>query len=262
MNNYYVHVQNGTLFCRSEGDGRPLLLIHGAGVDSDFFEEAALALAQRYKVITYDRRGYSRSVCTISGAYFAQQAEDAAAVIKSMCGEEKIVVVGCSAGATIALHLAACYPELIGCLVLHEPVTVSCFPPGNRFTEAAVSIWNLISQNKVYGAMYQFLSCFSGGYSTPSDLPSNQLDKTEKNLSFFLKEEFYHIFFDVLPLIDTRLFQVLVCLGEDHLNDYFSYASAQISEFYNVRQTRFPGGHNCAKDQPEEFAKYIELSIK
>lgn len=258
MNTYYVNVENGALFCRSRGTGRPLLLIHGAGVDSDFFEDAASVLAQRYKVITYDRREYSRSTCAISRTYFVQQAEDAAAVIRSACGKEKAIVVGCSAGATIALHLASCYPELIERLILHEPVTISCFSPGNKFAAAADSICKSIQQNRIHSAMYQFLSGFSEQNSSPSNMTPEQLEKAEKNLSLFLRKEFFPVFFEPLPQIDTTRFSVCICLGEDHHGDYFADAAAHISAFYNIRQICFPGGHNCAKDRPKEFAEYIE----
>ena len=50
-----------TIYCRRRGSGDPLLMIHGACTDSDFFSETAALLSSHYTVVTYDRRGYGRS---------------------------------------------------------------------------------------------------------------------------------------------------------------------------------------------------------
>ena len=49
------------LYTRHIGQGQPLLLIHGAVVDSEFFTDFAEILSEKYHVITYDRRGYGYS---------------------------------------------------------------------------------------------------------------------------------------------------------------------------------------------------------
>ena len=54
---YQVKTAHGTLFCRREGSGPLLLLIHGVACDSEFFREASAILSKKFTVISYDRRG-------------------------------------------------------------------------------------------------------------------------------------------------------------------------------------------------------------
>ncbi|HEV8599394.1 MAG TPA: hypothetical protein VGQ69_08555, partial [Gemmatimonadales bacterium] len=53
---------NGTdLYYELRGSGSPLLLISGATGDAGHFERVASLLAGEFAVVTYDRRGNSRS---------------------------------------------------------------------------------------------------------------------------------------------------------------------------------------------------------
>lgn len=45
---YQVKTAHGTLFCRREGSGPLLLLIHGVACDSEFFREASAILSKKF----------------------------------------------------------------------------------------------------------------------------------------------------------------------------------------------------------------------
>ena len=49
---YQVKTAHGTLFCRREGSGPLLLLIHGVACDSEFFREASAILSKKFTVIS------------------------------------------------------------------------------------------------------------------------------------------------------------------------------------------------------------------
>ena len=80
-----VKTAHGTLFCRREGSGPLLLLIHGVACDSEFFRQASAILSEKFTVISYDRRGYSRSVPTEGETDFSvwAHADDAAEIIRA-----------------------------------------------------------------------------------------------------------------------------------------------------------------------------------
>ena len=82
---YQMKTAHGTLFCRREGSGPTLLLIHGVACDSEFFRQASAILAEHFTVISYDRRGYSRSVPAEDENDFSvwAHAEDAAEIIRA-----------------------------------------------------------------------------------------------------------------------------------------------------------------------------------
>ena len=82
---YQVETAHGTLFCRREGSGPLLLLIHGVACDSEFFRQASAILSEKFTVISYDRRGYSRSIPTEGETDFSvwAHADDAAEIIRA-----------------------------------------------------------------------------------------------------------------------------------------------------------------------------------
>ena len=62
---HLLHRDDGSsFFCRTVGEGQPLLLIHGAAVDSEFFYELGPHLAAHYRVISYDRSGFGPALRT------------------------------------------------------------------------------------------------------------------------------------------------------------------------------------------------------
>jgi pimeloyl-ACP methyl ester carboxylesterase len=56
-----VTTEGDDLYYEVRGHGQPLLMISGGGGDAGFFSLVADILSDEYKVITYDRRGNSRS---------------------------------------------------------------------------------------------------------------------------------------------------------------------------------------------------------
>lgn len=81
---YEVKTAHGTLFCRKEGKGPLLFLIHGVACDSEFFRQTSAILSDYFTVISYDRRGYSRSIPAEGETDFSvwAHAEDAADLIR------------------------------------------------------------------------------------------------------------------------------------------------------------------------------------
>lgn len=101
------------------GSGPPVLLVHGAGAYAGLFRPCAELLAPSHRVVSYDRRGCSRSMHA-PVRRMGIHVDDAAHLIREHIGEP-VTVVGWSAGAVIALRLAMSHAELVTALVLAEP---------------------------------------------------------------------------------------------------------------------------------------------
>jgi len=97
-------------------------------------EEAFVHLASDYTVMTYDRRGNSRSALRGAPARIsmAEQSADAAAVLRA-CGFESAIIFGNSGGATIALDLAATHPQATRTVVAHEPPVPRVLPDAGDY---------------------------------------------------------------------------------------------------------------------------------
>jgi len=91
------------------------MLIPGATGNASHFTGSAEKLADEFTVITYDRRGNSRSRVTTDPdavVHVSAQANDARAII-SACGIDKVVVFGTSSGAIVALELVASHDDFV-----------------------------------------------------------------------------------------------------------------------------------------------------
>src|ERR671918_2928097 len=120
--------EDAEIYCERRGNGPLLLLIHGAMEDAGFYSSAADILAEKFTAVSYDRRCNSRSSGNRSvDMTVAQQARDAAAIIKAM-GTDQAVILGRSGGAIIGLELAATKPKLIDFLIVHEAPVIELLP--------------------------------------------------------------------------------------------------------------------------------------
>lgn len=107
------------------GDGEPLLLIHGSHLADAFLPLAReSALADRYRILRYYRRGFAGSDPLTGPWSIAAQARDAAALLQEL-GIERAHVAGFSYGAVTATQLAHEAPHAVGSLILLEPPLVS-----------------------------------------------------------------------------------------------------------------------------------------
>jgi pimeloyl-ACP methyl ester carboxylesterase len=78
------------------------------------------ALADRYEVVTWDRRGHSRSESTAGPGSRAQDAADLAALIDHL-GGGAVHVAGNSYGSIVTLTLVSTRPDLVASAAVHEP---------------------------------------------------------------------------------------------------------------------------------------------
>lgn len=108
------------LHYESVGSGDPLVLIHGAWSDATTWEFVLPELAQRFRVLTYDRRGYSRSERPRSPWSVDDDGGDLAALLETLA-LAPVHVATSSYGGNVALRLAARRSELFRTLSCHEP---------------------------------------------------------------------------------------------------------------------------------------------
>jgi pimeloyl-ACP methyl ester carboxylesterase len=124
---YSVHANGIDIYCREQGEGPTLLLLHGGLVSSSprwagvpvSYASYLDALAARFRVITPDTRGCARTAHTGSGSVsFALLADDTAALIEAL-GLERPLVAGFSDGAITATILAIRAPHSVSAIVNH-----------------------------------------------------------------------------------------------------------------------------------------------
>jgi pimeloyl-ACP methyl ester carboxylesterase len=114
----HIAVRGADLYYEEHGEGPPILLIPPSGATASTWGALTDELAGVGRVIAYDRRGYHRSGGGVVRAVAVHTA-DAVALLDALCTAPS-VVIGTSAGATIALDLAVRRPDLVRTVVAHE----------------------------------------------------------------------------------------------------------------------------------------------
>jgi pimeloyl-ACP methyl ester carboxylesterase len=137
-----VRVNGIELYYEVHGEGPPLLLIPGLGVDVTFFRGIIDDLAASCRVVAFDPRGAGRSDKPDIPYSIAGMADDAAALLAHL-GIDRTTLLGCSMGGRTALMLALDHRGLVDRLVL---AASSAYVPPDRLFSRRWLIMDVMSQ--------------------------------------------------------------------------------------------------------------------
>jgi pimeloyl-ACP methyl ester carboxylesterase len=119
----------GPIEYASEGEGQPVLIVHGAGGGIDQGMDAARALAAAgFRVVAMSRFGYLRTPLPADASPAAQA--DAHACLLDALGIRRAAIIGASAGAPSSMQFALRHPERCAALVLLVPAAYVPRPGG------------------------------------------------------------------------------------------------------------------------------------
>lgn len=116
-------MDKGRLYCRTMGEGEPLLFVHGGpGLNQSYLLPAFNALTKKYMLIFYDQRSSGKSALSVKATMnFATFAADIDS-IRSYFGLAKLNIIAHSWGCLTAITYAASYPGHTASLILLDPV--------------------------------------------------------------------------------------------------------------------------------------------
>ena len=142
------------------GSGEPVLLISPVLADGFLPLLSERSLADRYRLITYHKRGWAGSTHTPPPVSIEDHAADAAGLLDHL-GLRRAHVVGHSSGASIALQLASDRPAIVHSLSLLEP-TLFAVPSAAQLLQRAGPAFELYGAGDHDAALAVFMSAVSG----------------------------------------------------------------------------------------------------
>jgi non-heme chloroperoxidase len=162
---------NGTeLAYVEQGQGHPLVMVHGSLSDYRSWDRQMEPFAQQYRAIAYSRRYHHPNPC---GGYELDyspmlHADDLAAFISAL-GLGRAHILGDSYGAYTVLFCAAHHPELVQTLVLGEPPILPLLESSAEGRALRASFlggaWEPAGQALQKGAFEQGMRVFVDGVS-------------------------------------------------------------------------------------------------
>ncbi|TCC07420.1 alpha/beta fold hydrolase [Kribbella soli] len=258
-----IDVPGAVLHYQLEGNG-PLLLISQSGEgDADRSTDLVQQLIDDYTVLTYDRRGLSRSKLEEPGATIADHADDVHRLLAHVT-DEPVAMLGCSLGAVIGLHLTVKHPPQLHTLVAHEPIAPWLLAEPkpklhrNELTE-------LRDQYLAHGleatipAIVRSLGIDpANGEPGRTNFPmdANRL----ANFDYFIRHDFAAAAGDDLDPAELSAsgVRIVPAAGTTTPRTVFDYQCAEaLAELIGQDLQTFPGGHNGNLSHPKAYAQRL-----
>jgi pimeloyl-ACP methyl ester carboxylesterase len=277
-----LKVPGATLYYEVRGSGPVLLLICGGVYDAAGYAGLAGQLADRYTVVTYDRRGNSRS--PLDGPpeeqIVAEHADDAYRVLEAAAGGEPAYVFGNSSGAQIGLELAIHHPGRVRVLVAHEPPCLELLPEREHWRAVlqdvakAYATGGADAAGQVFGAAMRMRGGepederVPGGADAPQGEPDPELlaamERMGRNVDFFFGYEVppfgrYVPDTDALRASGVR---VVMAAGEESAGEPPHRVAFAVAERLGAQTVLFPGDHGGFGQRVEAFAARLREVIE
>jgi pimeloyl-ACP methyl ester carboxylesterase len=253
-----LDVDGATLYYEVRGGGPPLLMIPGGGGDAGYYTAVADILADQFTVITYDRRGNSRS--TLTGGerdmVIAEQSQDARSLLDAL-DAGPAYVFGNSSGAIIGLDLAARHPEALVAVIAHEPPIVKVLPDAAEQLAFFDEVCATYRRQGWYPAWEKFAATIGGEEGAPKD-PA-LFERMGGNLEFMLSREMRPAvnFEPDVRRIKENGTRVILAGGRASRPYYYCRPAPILAEQLEAEFVEFPGHHNAYLDDPPGFAETL-----
>jgi pimeloyl-ACP methyl ester carboxylesterase len=257
-----LDVPGARLHYKVWGSGPLLLMLQGGDGDAEGTDAIADQLDDCYTVVSYDRRGLSRSPVDDSTRTpgIATHTDDAHRLLAALTSEPAFVF-GTSLGALIGLDLVARHPEQVRLLVAHEPPATELLPEAERqaAVDAQQEVEEIFHREGVGAAMRRFIAMTGLDFTDREphiELPQPKPERIA-NLQFFLTHDApaarsYRL---DLPALQTASAHVVAAAGSASRSDIGAERCARaLAKLLGTGLVEFPGGHSGFLLRPNAFA--------
>ncbi|WP_405901469.1 alpha/beta hydrolase [Streptomyces sp. NBC_00727] len=260
----FLDTDGAILYYEVRGTG-PLLLISQSGEgDADRSTDLVSHLVDRYTVVTYDRRGLSRSTLADPkrGVTMEQHAGDVHRLLDHLT-DEPALMLGCSMGAAIGLHLAVAHPAQLRTLVAHDPVSPFLLPAGPRAGHAAElshlqEVYREGGLQAAFPEIARVLGIDPARQQTEPDLTPMPLTPGRvANFGFFIAHDFTAVIEAELDraALQTSPVHIVPASGATTAPGVFvGQCAHQLAGLVGRKVAPFPGGHNGNTTHPRAYA--------
>ncbi|HVF74458.1 MAG TPA: alpha/beta hydrolase [Acidimicrobiales bacterium] len=267
------------IYFERRGDGPALLLISGGGGDAGVYTFLADVLAADYTVLTYDRRGNSRSPLHGPPTTLRpeEQSADAVAVLDAN-GFDAALAFGSSAGAVIGFDLVARHPSRVVGLVAHEAPVLRILPEAAELLAFHDELDALLEKDQVMEAYIRFMEHAGLGSTarTGGDADTSEADagavpvlgpeiaelvaRMQANIEFFMRYEMRAISSFVPDYEALRAARVPMAIagGLDTGDAYYNRTGKVVADELGIEFVELAGDHLGYGSDPVGFARGIK----
>ncbi len=250
----------------SSGQGKALVFVHAGIADSRMWQPQIEYFAPRYRVVTFDLRGFGQTAM-VAGDF--SDAEDLRAVMDALA-IEKAVVIGCSMGGSAVVNFALQNPLRITALV---PVASGLDGFEVEDDEGSVAKWLQVEEAKNQKDFNRFAECVIRLWI---DGPRRQTQEVDPAVRASVKEMLRTSFdtpeglgkrIKLVPPVADRLGEIrvptLVVAGSEDVPEMAFYAQKLSQDIPGARRHIFEkAGHLPSLEKPAEFNRLLDEFLK
>ncbi len=249
--------------------GDPLVLVHGGWGDHSGWDLVAPVLARSFRVLTYDRRGHSRSERLTTQGSVREDVTDLGALIEHL-DLAPAHILGNSFGGSIVVRLAAERPDLFCSALVHEPPLFALIKDAaaqnalQTYQDRIRVVLELLEKGQMESGARQFMETIALGPGLWEQLPEEERQILIFNAPTFLDElrdpEAQVI--DIQRLTDFSS-PVLLTQG-DQSEPFFPLVLDEIARALPKaqRQTLAGAGHVPQSSHPEKYVEAVTSFLR
>lgn len=257
-----VAVRGCDLHCRELGKGSPVVLVHGLGLSSAWWDEQLAELARDWRAIALDLRGFGDSRKPPSSNVTVDVLVEDLNAFREALGIRRMSAIGHSLGGMILLRLALAHPEALSAMALVGASARFASEPGRRMLEARIEILEragvaeMIDKTLVYTAASHFAPGFVEGRPEILERVRGEFSKIDADAYISLSREIMR--FDLVSQLPGIGCPTLVVVGEH--DDRCPVSDAILLNTHIKRSWLkvMPGaGHSPMVEQPKAFRDVV-----
>ncbi|QDP98933.1 alpha/beta hydrolase [Microlunatus elymi] len=266
-----VAVPGAHLYYEVRGHGPVLLISQSGEGDANRTEDLVRQLEDEFTVVTYDRRGLSRSTIDEPSrpVTMATHAEDAHRLLAAVTNEPAHLL-GCSIGAVIGLHLAVDHPEQLGTFIAHEPVAPWLLTATDRAAqlrelEHCQQVFHAEGWQAALAPMARTLGINPADQTIEPGvrLPAFTAERAA-NFSYFLGHDFTAVREDSLDVAALQRSSVRIVPAAGHTTPAHVFdrkCADELASLLGIELEVFAGGHNGNMTHPRGYATQLSTLI-
>lgn len=247
-------IQDSKIFFNAFGQGQPLILLHGWGVDSQIWEPTIPDLSSSFQVITFDFPGFGQSDLPAQ----TWSLDDYAEILKKIIEELKLknpILLGHSFGGRVAIKFSTTHPQEIKKLILVSSAGIK--------PKQGISWWSFFLTAKACKLIFKIppLSFF---FPKVRRFLYQATKRTDYLNSGQMKETFLKVAKeDLTPLLTNIPVPTLIVWGEKDQELPLKFAQILLDQIPKAELHLLKNsGHFPFLDEPQKFTQIIKDFLK
>jgi acetyltransferase/esterase len=230
-----LEVPGAHLYYETRGNGPVLLMVPGANGVADGFRMITEHLAERFTVVLYDRRGFSRS--RLDGPQdYSRRLE------------------------TVALELLTRHPSVVRTLVPYEPPAVRLLPDGQRWLDFFAGVYDTYRRLGIDPALAAFRE---RSFAEVDRRLMAHAPRNDANAAYWFEHELgqYPATELDLDVLATHADRIVLAVGRESHSYPCREVNVELGAKLGREVVELPGGHVGPVAHPAEFAHELVRAL-